>query len=146
MNNQPTHFLLVEDEPAHAELVKIAMDENAVANTMDHVEDGEEAVRYLNGEGQYEGRRRPDVVLLDIRLPKMDGHEVLEYMKTRDHLNTIPVVMLTTSDADSDRIKAYEHNANSYVTKPVDFEQFRKMVRDLQLYWAVWNHPPVATP
>ncbi|MCR9075355.1 MAG: response regulator, partial [bacterium] len=61
MNNQPTHFLLVEDEPAHAELVRIAMDENAVANTMDHVEDGEEAVRYLNGEGQYEGRRRPDV-------------------------------------------------------------------------------------
>ena len=143
MNNQPTHFLLVEDEPAHAELVRIAMDENAVANTMDHVEDGEEAVRYLNGEGQYEGRRRPDVVLLDIRLPKMDGHEVLEYMKTRDHLSTIPVVMLTTSDADSDRIRAYEHNANSYVTKPVDFEQFRKMVRDLQLYWAVWNHPPV---
>lgn len=142
MNHQPTHFLLVEDDPAHAELVRIAMEENAVANTMDHVEDGELAVKYLNMDEPYEDRRRPDVVLLDIRLPRMDGHEVLEYMKTNEHLSTIPVVMLTTSDADSDRAKAYEHNANSYVTKPVDFDQFRKMVRDLQLYWAVWNRPP----
>lgn len=142
MNHRPTHFLLVEDDSSHAELVRIAMEENAVANTMDHVEDGVEAVKYLNLEEPYATSRRPDVVLLDIRLPRMDGHELLEYMKTNEQFATIPVVMLTTSDADSDRARAYKHNANSYVTKPVDFDQFRKMVRDLQLYWAVWNHPP----
>ncbi|MHA7812129.1 MAG: response regulator [Phycisphaerales bacterium] len=142
MNHRPTHFLLVEDDSSHAELVRIAMEENAVANTMDHVEDGVEAVKYLNLEEPYAASRRPDVVLLDIRLPRMDGHELLEYMKTSEQFATIPVVMLTTSDADSDRARAYKHNANSYVTKPVDFDQFRKMVRDLQLYWAVWNHPP----
>lgn len=142
MNHRPTHFLLVEDDPSHAELVRIAMEENAVANTMDHVEDGVEAVKYLNLEEPYAASHRPDVVLLDIRLPRMDGHELLEYMKTSEQFATIPVVMLTTSDADSDRARAYKHNANSYVTKPVDFDQFRKMVRDLQLYWAVWNHPP----
>lgn len=142
MNHRPTHFLLVEDDSSHAELVRIAMEENAVANTMDHVEDGVEAVKYLNLEEPYAASRRPDVVLLDIRLPRMDGHELLEYMKTSEQFSTIPVVMLTTSDADSDRARAYKHNANSYVTKPVDFDQFRKMVRDLQLYWAVWNHPP----
>ena len=142
MNHRPTHVLLVEDDSSHAELVRIAMEENAVANTMDHVEDGVEAVKYLNLEEPYAASRRPDVVLLDIRLPRMDGHELLEYMKTSEQFATIPVVMLTTSDADSDRARAYKHNANSYVTKPVDFDQFRKMVRDLQLYWAVWNHPP----
>jgi CheY-like chemotaxis protein len=145
MSVQVTHFLLVEDDPAHAELVQIAMSENAIANTIDHVSDGVEAVRYLNHEPPYADHRRPDVILLDIRLPKMDGHEVLEYIKSSSEHRDIPVVMLTTSDAETDRARAYEHHANSYLTKPVNFEQFHKMVRDLQLYWAVWNHPPVVS-
>jgi len=143
---RPTHFLLVEDDPAHAELIQIVMEENAVANTIDHVVDGEQAIKYLNAEPPYENRVRPDLVLLDIRIPKIDGHEVLKYIKMNDSFQSIPVVMMTTSGAETDRIRAYEHRANSYLVKPVDFAQFHKMVKDLQLYWSVWNFPPVAQP
>lgn len=142
MRSKPIHFLLVEDDPSHAELIRIAMAENAVSNTVDHVGDGEEAIKYLTKKDPYSESELPDVILLDIRLPKLDGHEVLQYIKTHEDLCRIPVVMLTTSNADSDRLRAYEHHANSYLTKPISFEQFHKMVKDLQLYWAIWNHPP----
>jgi CheY-like chemotaxis protein len=134
-------FLLVEDDDDHAEIVLRSLEKNRVANTVHRVADGEEAVKYLRGEGSYAGRPRPDVVLLDLRLPKLDGHEVLKIIKTDPQLLTIPVVVLTTSDAESDRARAYEHHANSYIVKPVDFAQFRQMVSDLSLYWGVWSPP-----
>ncbi|MEZ6235732.1 MAG: response regulator [Phycisphaerales bacterium] len=136
------HFLLVEDEAAHAELIRLSLVDNKVANTLDHVQDGEAALEYLQQEGRFSEARRPDVILLDLKLPKIDGHEVLEWIKGRDHLATIPVVVLTTSSNEIDRAKAYARHANSYLAKPVDFPQFQRMIRDLGLYWTVWNQPP----
>lgn len=142
LNANLIHFLLVEDDPDHANLVLRALDRNRVKNTVDHVVDGAEALAYLRKEGQYAQRPRPDVVLLDLNLPKVDGHQVLTEIKEDPDLQSIPVVVLTTSDAEADRLRAYRHHANSYVVKPLDFEQFRKMVDDLKYYWGVWNCGP----
>lgn len=136
---KPVHFLLVEDDASHAELVRMALADNMVLNTLDHVGDGERAIRYLRGEGEYAARTMPDVILLDIRLPKIDGHEVLAQIKADEQLRTIPVIILTTSEAEVDRVRAYSSHANSYLVKPVDFGKFQRMVRDLEFYWAVWN-------
>jgi CheY-like chemotaxis protein len=136
------HFLLVEDDEAQAELVMLSMEDNCVTNTIDHVGDGVEAMAYLRREGSYAQATRPDIVLLDLNLPKMNGHEVLAQIKSDPSLCEIPVVILTTSASEADRAKAYAHNANSFVTKPVDFAKFQQMCRDLSLYWTVWNQPP----
>lgn len=144
VRSAPAHFLLVEDNQSHADLIRMAFAENNIANSLDHVEDGEKAIQYLQGTAEYSSRRLPDIILLDIRLPKVDGHEVLRFIKSDDRLNVIPVVMLTTSDAEIDRTKAYQEHANSYLTKPVDFDQFQKMIKDLKFYWAIWNSPPTA--
>lgn len=138
----PAHFLLVEDDAAHAELVKLSLNDSRVANTLDWVSDGEEAIRFLKQESPYANAARPDIVLLDLRLPKIDGHEVLQFIKSTPSLSSIPVVILTTSSAEVDRARAYSLHANSYVVKPVDFERFHQLVRDLGLYWSVWNSPP----
>lgn len=134
-------FLLVEDEDDHAEIVQRTLRQNRIGNGIDRVRDGAEALAYLRQEDQYAGRPRPDVILLDLKLPKVDGHEVLAEVKHDPRLLKIPVVVLTTSDAETDRAQAYEHHANSYLVKPVDFERFRQMVADLSLYWGVWNKP-----
>jgi CheY-like chemotaxis protein len=135
-------FLLVEDDADHADLIRRSFNQNNVANTIDHVSDGEAAMAFLRQESPYESAQRPDVILLDLRLPKLDGHEVLRRIKADEHLRTIPVVVLTTSQAEIDRAHAYSSHANSYLVKPVDFDQFHKLVVDLQMYWAVWNQPP----
>lgn len=140
---RPAHFLLVEDDPTHADLMRIAFADNHLANTMDHVPDGVEALAYLRRDGQYANVSRPDVILLDLKLPKIDGHEVLRQIKADEDLKSIPVVMVTTSGSESDRKKAYDAHANSFLTKPLDFEKFRRMTMELQMYWAVWNQPPV---
>jgi len=132
-------FLLVEDDEDHAEIVLHSLAEHRVSNAVDHVLDGEAALQYLRREGQYADSPRPDVILLDLKLPKLDGHEVLEQIKADHDLRSIPVVVLTTSDAESDRTRAYENFANSYLVKPLNFDQFNKMVEDLGLYWGVWN-------
>lgn len=142
MNQRPIHFLLVEDDESHAELIRLALEENRVANTLDWVGDGVEAMHYLRAEGQYAGRRQPDVLLLDLKLPRMDGLEVLATVKGDPVLRRIPVVILTTSTTEIDRARAYSHHANSYVVKPLDFQVFHQMVKDLQLYWTAWNEPP----
>jgi CheY-like chemotaxis protein len=134
--------LLVEDDDNHAELVRRNLDRDRIQNTLDHVIDGEEALRYLRAEAPYQDRTRPDVVLLDLKLPKVSGLEVLQAVKADLNLAAIPVVVLTTSDAETDRQRAYELQANSYLMKPIDFVQFRRMVQDLSLYWGVWNRPP----
>jgi CheY-like chemotaxis protein len=140
------HFLLVEDDDDHATILIRTLRQNRIANTIDRAADGIEALAYLRQEGEYAGRLRPDVVLLDLKLPRMDGHEVLAAIKDDPALRSIPVVVLTTSDAESDRARAYDHHANSYLVKPVDFERFRQMANELSLYWGVWNEPVPNSP
>jgi CheY-like chemotaxis protein len=142
MRNRLVRFLLVEDEDVHAELVMRSLQKARVSNEVYRVADGAEALAFLRRQGQYTGEPRPDVILLDLKLPKVDGHEVLEAIKRDESLRVIPVVVMTTSAAETDRAEAYRHHANSYVVKPVDFDKFRQLVTDLSLYWGVWNVPP----
>jgi len=142
MSSRPTRFLLVEDDDAHAELILMTLAENQISNPVDRVSDGEAALAYVRGEGSYANRLQPDIILLDLKLPKIDGHEVLAQLKADEKLRAIPVVVLTTSAAEVDKAKAYYKHANSYLIKPIDFEKFRRMVMDLQMYWSVWNELP----
>jgi CheY-like chemotaxis protein len=106
------------------------------------VHNGEEALAYLRGAGVYARYPRPDVVLLDLNLPRLSGHEVLRDIKEDRELQAIPVVVLTTSTAERDLARAYDSHANSYVVKPVDFARFHQLVTDLCQYWGTWNQPP----
>lgn len=145
MTGEPLTILLVEDNPDHAELVIRNMEDLQIANRVVHVEDGEAALDYLFGRGEYTDRKRfplPHLMLLDLRLPKVDGLHVLKEVKSHDRLQALPVVVLTTSDAERDMAMAYEYNANSYLTKPVDFGDFCKLLRDLGFYWLAWNKRP----
>lgn len=135
-------FLLVEDDDNHAHLVMRSLKKARVQNQVFRVCDGAAALAFLRRQGEYCDKPHPDVVLLDLKLPKLNGHEVLAAIKSDETLKTIPVVVMTTSNAESDRAKAYEHHANSYVVKPLDFDRFRDLVKDLCLYWGVWNEPP----
>ena len=145
MNGEPLTILLVEDNPDHAELVMRNMSNFQVANRIVHVEDGEAALDYLFGRGAYTDRQRyslPHLMLLDLRLPKVDGLQVLKEVKSDPGLRTVPVVILTTSDAERDMAKAYEFHANSYLTKPVDFADFSRLLADMGFYWLAWNKRP----
>lgn len=135
-------FLLVEDDDNHAHLVTRSLKKTHVQNQVFRVSDGAAALAFLRRQGEYADKPHPDAILLDLKLPKLSGHEVLASIKQDDELKVIPVVVMTTSDAESDRAKAYEYHANSYVVKPVDFERFRQLVADLCQYWGVWNEPP----
>jgi CheY-like chemotaxis protein len=139
---QPVRFLLVEDDDSHALLVMRNLERARVVNTVDRVSDGAAALAYLRAEAPYQQRVAPDVVLLDLKLPKIDGLEVLERIKNDEQLRKIPVVILTTSDAERDRAQAYNNHVNSYVVKPIDFGQFQSMIKDLGFYWAIWNCRP----
>lgn len=138
---RPLRFLLVEDDDNHADLVRRAMAEERIGNELDRVADGEEAMAWLRREVPHEAAPRPDIILLDLKLPRLDGHEVLRNIKSNDDLKHIPVVVMTTSRAESDRIRAYNEHANSYVVKPLDFGQMHELVKELGLYWTVWNEP-----
>ena len=145
MNGEPLTILLVEDNPDHAELVMRNMEDFQVANSIIHLEDGEAALDYLYGRGMYSDRKRfplPHLMLLDLRLPKIDGLEVLREVKRDETLRPLPVVILTTSDAERDMAMAYEYHANSYVTKPVNFADFSALLKDLGFYWLAWNKRP----
>ncbi len=144
MERRPLHFLLVEDSDAHAKLVMLQLQDKDAPITIDRVSDGVEALDYLARRGPYGGARRPDIILLDLKLPKVDGHEVLRRIKTDADLRSIPVVVLTTSETEADRQKAYANHANSFLTKPIDFLSFQRMMKDLRYYWSVWNQPPAA--
>lgn len=142
---QPIVVLLVEDNEAHAELVMRSLADHRVANKVIHLTDGEMAMDYLLQREAYadsEQHPRPCVVLLDLRLPKVDGLEVLKAIKTTESLQGLPVVVLTTSEAERDVVQAYEHHANSYLVKPVDFQKFQEMMNDLGFYWLSWNRSP----
>lgn len=145
MNGEALNILLVEDNAAHAELVMRSFEDQAVANQIKHVKDGAKALDYLFNRGLYsdaEANPLPHVVLLDLRLPKIDGLEVLKQMREEDATKKLPVVILTTSAAETDTAKAYEYHANSYLVKPLDFDQFSKLMKDLGFYWLAWNHYP----
>jgi len=138
-------ILLVEDDPAHAEIVRRNLSEFRVANRIIHVADGQAALDYLFREGPFVDPKihpRPDLVLLDLRLPKVDGLEVLRRIKEDQELKHIPTVILTTSAAESDMIGAYANGAGSYLVKPVDFEKFTKLMDAFGFYWLAWNKFP----
>jgi CheY-like chemotaxis protein len=128
---QPIEVLLVEDDPGDVLLIREAFDFNKVHNNLNVVSDGEQALDYLRGTGDYADRIRPDLVLLDLNLPRKDGREVLSEAKSDPDLRTIPIVVLTTSEAEEDVLKSYQLHANAYVTKPVDFERFVSIVRQI---------------
>jgi CheY-like chemotaxis protein len=145
MKGEPVVILLVEDDPAHAEIVRRNFENSLIANRVIHVSDGQEALDYLFHEGLFsdpENAPRPGLILLDLRLPKVDGLEVLKRIKADTELSRIPVVILTTSSAEYDVIKAYDRHANSYLVKPVDFPQFVSLMESLGYYWLVWNRHP----
>jgi two-component system, response regulator len=138
-------ILLVEDSEDDAELTELAFAEARVANPLVRVRTGEEALDWLFRRGTFEGRdasETPALVLLDLKLPGMTGHEVLAEIRTHSATSRLPVVILTTSNEESDRSSAYDRHANSYVRKPVDHDQFVAAVRQLGLYWTVMNEPP----
>jgi two-component system response regulator len=129
------HMLVVEDNPGDVELIRLAFKHSRVANRIDVVEDGEEALQYVRRSGRFAGVRRPDLIILDLNLPKVDGREVLEAIKADSRLKDIPVIVLTTSYAQHDVTYAYEHYANCYLTKPADVEEFLKKVRAIETFW-----------
>lgn len=145
MNGEPIVILLAEDDPAHAEIVRRNMENSRIANRLEHVEDGQEALDYLYRRNDFSDpgtSPRPGLILLDLRMPKVDGLEVLKAVKSDPELGRIPVVILTTSAAELDVAKAYEHHANSYLVKPVDFVQFTDLLETLGYYWLAWNKKP----
>ena len=144
---EPLHVLLVENDPDHADLVTFSLVESRPkAKVVHHVSDGDAALDYLFRRGDFanpDQSPRPHLILLDLRLPKVDGLAVLKEIKTSsdEDLRRIPVVVLTSSDADRDTAAAYDFRANSYVVKPVDYEKLHQLVADLGYYWLVWNRP-----
>jgi CheY-like chemotaxis protein len=131
VNAEEISVLLVEDDPGDVMLVREAFAADKVGNTLSVVSDGVEAMRFVRGEGEYAGVERPDLVLLDLNLPRKSGAEVLAEIKSDPQLSTIPVVVLTTSQAEEDVLRSYQLHANAYVTKPVDFERFVSIVRQI---------------
>ncbi len=139
-------ILLVEDNPNDVELTMEALSENNIANAVDVASDGEEALDYLYCKGKFSSRPpdNPGVILLDLKLPKINGLEVLGKIRSDARLKLIPVVILTSSREESDLVESYRLGVNAYVVKPVDFNEFVKAIRTLGLFWAIINEPPPA--
>lgn len=145
IQGEPIVILLAEDEPAHAEIVRRTMEHSRIANRLEHVEDGQQALDYLHRRGRFHdpaNSPRPGLILLDLRMPKVDGLEVLKAIKNDSSLAHIPVVVLTTSAAETDMARAYDHHVNSYLVKPVDFGNFTAMMESVGYYWLIWNRNP----
>lgn len=132
---KPIVILLVEDNPADVRLTEEALKEEKLHNNLHVVNDGVEALAFLRKEGKYSNAVRPDLILLDLNLPKKDGREVLKEIKSDDKLKTIPVVVLTVSKAEEDILKSYNLHANCYITKPLDLNQFSRVVKSIQDFW-----------
>ncbi|MGE5503174.1 MAG: response regulator [Actinomycetota bacterium] len=131
----PVTILLVEDEVSDAYLVTQAFQENHIAVDLHHVVDGVEALEFLQRQGKYGNAPRPDLILLDLNMPRMDGRRFLAEIKQDDHLATIPVVILTTSDVERDTVSSYRTGAAGYIVKPIDMEQFIDVIKVLEEYW-----------
>jgi len=144
-NGRIINILLVEDNPGDVDLVRESLKEHKMCNELHVAVDGVEAMAFLQREGKHAGAPRPDLILLDLNLPRMDGREVLKRVKTDKDLRRIPVVILTTSDQDEDILRAYNLNANCYVRKPVDLEQFMRVVKCIDSFWfGIVTLPPAA--
>lgn len=135
VNTRPIQILLVEDSPTDAKLTLTALNLAKVANKVSHVEDGVDAMDFLRHQGKFAGSPRPDLILLDLNLPRKDGREVLEELKSDQDLSTIPVVVLTTSKAEQDVLRSYQLHANCYITKPVNFDQFLEVIQSIEHFW-----------
>lgn len=138
----PIEIVLAEDSPSDAGLTQQALKRGHVRNNLHHVEDGVELMQYLRREPPYEGAPRPDVILLDLNMPRMDGREVLAELLKDDDLRTIPVVVLTTSEADADVLTAYNRKASCYIRKPVDLAQFIDAMKSFEEFWLTWVKLP----
>lgn len=137
------HILMVEDNPGDVRLAREALDGAKVRNQISVVQDGVEAMAFLRKEGKYANAPHPDLILLDLNLPKKDGREVLAEIKADDNLRHIPVVILTSSQAEQDILKAYDLHANAYISKPVELEEFLQVVRSIENFWLeIVNLPP----
>ncbi len=143
VNPNLIHILLVDDDPGDVRLTLEALRRSKLYSSIDTVENGEEALAYLRREARYAGARRPDLVLLDLNMPRKDGRETLAEIKADPDLRQIPVVVLTTSSAESDVLKSYDLGANCYITKPVDLSQFMQVIQETESFWfAVVKLPP----
>ena len=146
MPETEVEILLIEDNPNDAELAIRALMKNKIKNKLIHLNDGEIALEFLFGTGRYEGRdvlKKPKVILLDLKMPKVGGIELLKKIKANDNTKNIPVVVLTSSKENPDIEQSYALGANSYIVKPVDFDNFIKAVSDIGFYWMILNEPPV---
>ncbi|MGA2676764.1 MAG: response regulator [Methanobacterium sp.] len=135
LNGRPVEILLVEDNEGDIGLVEEVFEEGRINNNLSVAEDGDEAMMFLRKEGQFANATRPDLILLDLNLPGKDGREVLKEVKEDDNLKKIPIVVLTTSKAEEDILKSYDLHANSYITKPVDFDQFINVIKSIESFW-----------
>lgn len=136
-NPEPIQILLVEDNPADARLAVEALKDSKVHNNLHHVEDGVEAIRFVRRQQEFAHAPRPDLILLDLNLPRKDGREVLAEIKEDPKLRHIPVVVLTASEAERDLIRSYDLHANAYVVKPLDLDRFVEVVRSIENFWFV---------
>lgn len=135
IDQKPFEILLVEDSPSDAALAMEALHADGISNHVVHVENGVEALEYLRGDWPYAGAPRPDIILLDLNMPRKDGREVLTELKTDPNFGTIPVIVLTTSHAERDIQQSYELHANCYIVKPMDFTKFTEVVGAMQTFW-----------
>jgi chemotaxis family two-component system response regulator Rcp1 len=143
MNATPIQILLVEDSPGDVRLTEEVLRDAKIANDLHIVGDGEQAMEFLRREGAHADALRPDLILLDLNLPRKDGREVLEDIKCDDELRRIPVIVLTTSSADQDVLRSYDLNANCYITKPIDLDEFISVVRSIETFWlSIVRLPP----
>jgi CheY-like chemotaxis protein len=144
MQGETILIMLVEDNVDHAELVMRTLADHRIPNRVIHMDNGQTALDYLFGRREFEANEqpRPHVILLDLRLPRVDGLEVLQTIKNSAELRHIPVVILTSSDAEKDVVRAYNHYVNSYLVKPVGFDEFTRLMNDLGYYWLNWNTSP----
>ena len=146
MINRAVQILLVEDSASDAEMTINALKKNNLANKLVHVKDGEAALDFIFAEGEYSERDigdKPKIILLDLKLPKVNGLEVLAKIRSDERTRTIPVVVITSSKEDPDIKKCYQLGVNSYVVKPIEFDEFQKAISNLGLYWLIINQPPL---
>lgn len=148
MKQETTDVLLVEDNPNDALLAIRSLKESKLANEIVHLRDGQEVIDYLLQQGPYAGKKAllPKVILLDLKLPKVSGLEVLKVLRANPTTRLVPIVILTSSQVESDLIESYKLGANSYIVKPVEFENFSKSIREVGLYWLILNKPATFTP
>jgi CheY-like chemotaxis protein len=144
-NTEPIEILLIEDNPGDARLAVEALKDSKVSNNLYHVRDGVEAMQFLHRQGEYNDAPHPDLILLDLNLPRKDGREVLAEIKEDPELRLVPVVVLTTSEAERDLVRTYDLHANAYVVKPIDLNRFIEVVQAIEDFWfAIVKLPPKA--